>query len=816
MFKNYWQIAWRNLAKDRLYSSINILGLAIGLVSCLMLALFIKDELSFDRFWPDAGRLHVVHTHFNLPGGEAITQQQTPGPLKETMQRYFSQEIAAVGRMNRQWPVIRAGGEIFEEPMYMVDPEVVDVLGLTAVKGDLQQAINDQTAIALSETLATKYYGSTDVLGEVITFEVWGMKKDLQVKAVYQDLPHNTSIEGLSAMIKIHEPDFDHQQWMLQQWQSTNNTLVLKLNPGVDIAQVEQRLVDMVANNVALPEFIQEQYTEATDWISFSTQPVVDIYLSLPGRQNTLIIFSAIAALILIIACINFTNLSIAKSTRRAKEVALRKVMGASRRQLVVQFISESIFITAIACLLALVMLELAMPAYNAFLERELMIQYSQDNILALVTLILLVGFLGGIYPALVLSGFRPAHVLKANKSAETTGSLRLRNFLVVAQFSISIILIVSSIVMYIQRQYAMSMELGYDAEHIVVLHGVGRAPVDERGELIREQIAALPGMLSASLIELFPATEADWSVPAVQEDGQINLLHYKVVDKNFLPTFGIEMVAGRYFDEAIHRDNLPDFQAMMQDPTLRQGNILINETAVAGYGLGNSAEEALGQDITLQFGDMNVTATIVGVVADANYRTVRQEIQPEAYFFGHNTGFMAVRFTGDPRQAEQTLRQYWQDQVPELPFVRTFVTDLIELDFKDEQKKAQLLAAGSAFAIMVSCLGLFGLASFAADRRIKEIGVRKVMGASVFDIVKLLTWQFSKPVLFACIIGCIGATSLMMHWLRDFPYRIEDWWLLVSCALASVLAVMIAWLTIGGKAARVAQAKPIEALRYE
>ncbi|MCC2605218.1 ABC transporter permease [Planctobacterium marinum] len=824
MFKNYLQIAWRNLIADRLYSSINILGLAVGLASCLLLFIFIEDETSFDEHWPAAERTYLVQTTYFTTGAEAQTFDVAPGPLKQVLLDYFPDQLESATRMNRQWPIVKTRNDIYEEPLYFADPNTIDILQFDTLAGDLQSTINDNAAIALSEQLAIKYFGNTDAIGEIITIESWGIVKDFRVGAVYANVAHNTNIEGLTALIKIVEEDYlETQPWLFTNWGGGNNMTLITLKPGANIGDINERMEQLVKDKVIVPEFVQETYAQPEDWIAFEAIPLDEMYINQPGRKTNIAIFSGIALVILLIASINFTNLSVARSTRRAKEVALRKVMGASRQQLILQFLGETIFITVIALVLALMLVELALPFYSEFLERDLVFDYLGVNTLAMIGLVLTVGILGGVYPALVLSAFRPARVLKANKSAETSGSLMLRNLLVIAQFSISIALIVCAMVMFAQRQHAMNLEVGYDKDHIVILHGVGREPVAQqsRQKLLREQVLDLPGMKAATYINMFPAMATNWQLGLSfnREDGSqfSETISFRNVDEGFLDTFNAKVITGRYFDLNISSDVRPDFQLLHQNPETRQINTMVNEQAVAHFGFASN-EDILGQVLEYRWGDMTIFATVIGVISDINYRTVRESIRPEVYIFVDygGIGFLAVRFEDAPQRAEQTLLRYWQEQVPELPFVRTYVSEVIERDFQSEQKQALLLAIASSLAVIVSCLGLFGLASFTAERRFKEIGIRKVMGASVLDIVKLLTWQFSKPVLLASFIGCAGAAMLMLSWLQIFPYRISELWVLGSCLTASLLALLIAWLTVGGKATKVAQATPIKALRYE
>lgn len=820
MFENYILVAWRNLLQDKLYSVINILGLSIGIASFLMLALFIRDETVFDSFWPDAERLYIINSTYNNPGGEANTVDKAPGLLKQTLESYFNEEIESVARLNGQWPILKTRHDVYEEKIYLVDPETVDVLDFNVLKGDIRSTLQDNASIALSETLSIKFFGTIDSMGEVITVESWDTVRDYRVGAIYSDLPQNTMIGGISAMVKINEEDYLQRLWMFHQWDAAMNNFIVKLKPGVSIDQINDRLDSMISNHVKIPEFMQSQFTDPTKWLTLTPQALTDVYLAQEGRTETLSLFIVIAISILLIACINFTNLSITKLTKRGKEVAMRKVMGASKTQLVVQFFGEMLLITTIALVFSVVMVNLIMPFYNEFLERELTFQLNITTILSVVCLILLVGAIGGLYPALVLSKYRPALFLKANKSNPSAGSFRLRNALVVFQFTVSVLLIVASTVIYAQKEYVVDRDLGYEKDNIVLLLGVGRNPVSQRQQLLQDQVKSLPGITSASYIRSFPARSTQWRIPTTltNEDGSHSqhAILFQHVDEEYLNTFGVKLLAGRFFEKGIASDELPDYEVLQANPNRRQFNTLVNETAVYRFGLGKKPEDALGKTMDHEIDGIKITATIIGVLSDMNFRSVREQTEAEIFSMNEFGGFLAVRFTDSPVEAAQKLERFWKENVPELPFIRTFITELIDEDFAKEAKKSQLLAISSMLAVVISCMGLFGLASFSVGRRVKEIGIRKVMGASVFDIVKLLIWQFTKPVLIACAVGCALGAILMQSWLQDFPYRIGWEWIALSGLAASSLALLVAWSTIYSITSKVARTKPIKALKYK
>ena len=810
----------RNLIKNRLYSAINIFGLAVGLGACLLLFLFINDETQFDQFWTDADRIYRIDSSIQSPGREPYGGGYVSGKTRETLLNYFSQDISSATRFLEQYPIIQlADNKVFEEPIYLTDADTADIFDIEVITGDLKQTLTDNRSIALSKELAIKYYGSTDILGKVLSIAQFNSKHDYRVGAVYKKLPYNTVV-SFNALIKINEDDFKNEPWMLDNWMSPNTVTYFKLKPNANISTINNQLAALIEEHISVPDYWAEQYNKATEFFSFGVQPITEIYLAYPNVRNNINIFGAIAILILVIACINFTNLSIAKSTRRAREVAMRKVVGASRKQLIIQFLGESIVIALIALIVGVALVELTLPAYNDFIGRELSIGYGDSfTISIMLALVSFAGVVGGIYPALILSNFKPAAILSANKTMKGSGNFTLSNLLVIFQFVVSISLIICAAVIYAQRDHAANMELGYDKDQIVILHGVGRETLQPRQNVIREQIKKLPNIQSATYIRMFPATGAERTTEVtVSGDKELtkHQISFKEVDFDFQDTFNIKLLAGRTFSKEIGRDQTPSNEQWDNEPGPFEVNIVINEMAVKQLGLGNTPADALGKVIELA-NRKPFYATIVGVFSNINYRTVRDALKPELYMLNREGGgFLAVRFSGSPIESEKILKDFWQENITDIPFVRTFVDDLVQQHFTGEQRMSFMLSVASSLAVFVACLGLFGLANFTAERRTKEIGLRKVMGANVSDIVKLLVWQFSKPVFIASVIASLLSFFLMAKWLEDFPYRIELWVIIPICCIASLSAMLMAWLTIGGNAFKVARARPVKALRTE
>lgn len=832
MFQNYLSVALRNLIKHKLYSAINIIGLAVGLAACVLITLFVRDEFSYDTQWANAEQIYRLNTTFAVPGREPFVTTFAQGPAKRAIQDYFPDQIESSARIAPLTPVVRYGDRVVSEEIHWVDPEFTDIFNVTVLAGDAKAALSDNSSLVITEAFAERYFGDEDPLGKVMTLSFYDVERDYRIGSVIADFPHNTVL-SMQAMVMIDEQDFEQQSWMFAQWFSVNNYLYFKLKPNAQIDAINSRLTDFTDANIVIPAAAGIPGA-ASDFITYTTQRLLDIQLRPHGQVGNemkptgsfanVLLFSAIAGLILIIACINFMNLTTAKSTQRAKEVALRKVLGASRKQLITQFIGESLLLALLGLFFSLVLIELLLPSFGEYVGKSLHFDYGNlGNWLLLLCLMTFVGFAGGAYPALVLSGFQPARVLKANKSVETRGSVALRNGLVVIQFAISVALIICTTVIYGQKLYLTSMDPGFTKDNQLVLNNIGRAGVQDKQQLLRDRIAAMSGVESVTLHGDAPASgnENNASVRIPGDSSQQNILiGTQDVDYDFFETYQISLLAGRSYDRGRIADGAPAPSSIAAGEK-GQGTVIVNEAALARLGM-VSPQEALGRVIEIGVGgsdDAPVFAdlTIIGVIADVHYQSLRRVVRPELYLM-NRAGFqnITVRFTGEASQLVSAIEALWRSEITDVPFRYQYVDERMAAEFEGEQRQSTLIGIFSLLAIIIACLGLFGLASFTAERRTKEIGIRKVMGARVIDIVQLLLWQFSKPVLLANVIAWPLASWAMFTWLQNFPYRLDNWVLLPVCIAAGVLALVIAWLTVGGNAARVARANPIKALRYE
>ncbi|MCC3861279.1 ABC transporter permease [Pseudemcibacter aquimaris] len=826
LLTNYFVSAWRNIFKHSLFSAINILGLAIGLAACIMIALFVRDELSYDKFWTKADNIYRPNITFTVPGRDPMYMGMTPGPVMNAMKKDFP-DIEHATRYSIQEPTIIVDDNYFVDYITLVDPEFTDIFDLEIISGSLDGAMDSYSNIILNETLAQKYFGNTNVAGEILTVDFDNFKKDYNIVAVMKDMRENSHVKP-KAIISIDEAAWLDRPYMFDAWFSTNSQLFFSLQNGANIENINKAYPDFVNRNFPKLPFGGDD-AETSDMIVMSTMNIQDIHLNAlsngeyhqGGNKNTVMIFATVAILILVIAAINFMNLSTARASQRAKEVSLRKVMGASRKDLIIQFLGESVLMTLFALVIALSIVELALPLYNETIGKELVINYGSSDLLNIVLLAFGVGLLGGAYPAFVLSHFRPAETLKANKSAESDASVKLRYILVVMQFAVSITLFVSTSVVYGQMLYARTMDLGYNTENVLAIKEAGRDVVYEKMLTLVEEIRRMPGVTAVTWSDFMPGNSNNNNT-IVHTEGQTVedgvLIGSRNVGYEYFKTFDIPMIAGRaYSKERGDRNVMTDD---LRNGINYTGSIMLNQSALGRLGF-TSPEEAIGQIIYKGAGqpEENLTATyeIIGVIPDIHFDSLKTTIRPEVYELENDWGrVIAARFQGDPTLVVEQVRALWEQEIPSIPFDYDFISDAIAKQYSAEQGQATMFAAFSGLAIFIACLGLYGLASFTADRRTKEIGIRKVMGASVFDVVKLLVWQFSKPVIIANLLAWPISYYAMSVWLENFVYRIEIYYVVGFCLLAGISAMLIAWSTVASNSMRVAKANPIFALRYE
>jgi putative ABC transport system permease protein len=828
MWRNYLTVALRTLTRNRAYALVNVCGLALGLAACLTILLYVRYESSYDSWLPDHERVHQVQATWHEPGQPVSRSQHSPFPLRETLAAGFPQ-IEAI-------TVLRAGRTVLMksgQPMFLdaaaVDPSFFDIFKLEFVDGSAARALSDMRSVVLTESEAVRLLGTAKAVGRTITLGAGTGREDYPVAGVIRDLPGNSSLK--LALIYRHNPaDFDSVPASDKGWGNMDQQHYVKLRPGADPAAINAALPAWEKRTIA-PQLIDGKSSSQADILDLKLVPIAGVHLgdavqgalTPPVEPRTLATFGVVALLILGMAVMNFINLSTARATQRAREIALRKVLGARRGQLVAQLLGESLLTAGIAMIFALAMVEVASGWSGAWIGAELKVRYVGEGglLFPALGLFALAGLIGGLYPAFYLSRFQPAEVLRANKaSAEAPGSGRLRAGLVVLQFAIAIGLIVCTSVIYWQTRYVQEVDPGYRRDGRIQIDSAWRFAGDSaRYEAARRDILAIAGVVAAGRTNLGIAA-TNKSIQAVRAPGAAEGLSmgYYAVDSDFFRTMDLRLLAGRFLGDSFAEDKVIRTDGDAPAQVAGRGlNIVVNREAAKLMGFAEP-QAAVGKTIRagLDGSDDLTPSTIVGVVGDTRIRTARDAIEPLLYRYDpQRTSQVLVRYAeARPRDVMEGLAKVWRKFEPEIPFQGRFAEDIIAELYAAERARAALFAAFSGLAVLIACLGLYSLATFATERRTKEIGIRKVLGARVRDIVRLLAWQFSKPVILANLVAWPVAWWAMRDWLNTFDARIA----LTPgpFVLAGLLALAIAIGTVGGHALRVARLNPIHALRYE
>lgn len=835
MWRNYLTVGTRALAKNKTYAFINIFGLALGLTACLLILLYVRYEMSYDKWLPNSANTYQLQTFYlDRNTGEELNLQMASYVAGGALRKDFPQVRSSVYATSGGFTVLKDGEAIAVEMGSQVNGPFFDVVPLPLAKGDPKTALLNVGSVALSETQAEKLFGTEDPIGRTLTVMLRGQPVDHRVTAIFKDLPKNSHMR-FNMLARYDPVSYNAEQPdFLTSWGWQSGWWYLNLAPGSDPAAIHDALPAWEKRNIADEAFGDRKYN-AGDEQDYRLARLTDVHLGTaqdgaasPGNdRRTIITFGIVAALILAMACVNFTNLATARASQRAREVALRKVLGANRKQLVIQFLSESILVAGLAMLLALALLELLVPPFAKFLDADLAFHYfgSDGLLLPILGLVLVVGAAGGLYPALYLSRFQPAQVLKANKSsAEAAGSGRLRNILVVGQFAVSIGLIVCTAVIYAQAVYARTADPGYKRTGLLQVEGIGRRQLIPLSDTLAREVERVDGVVSVGRTSIGINTSNSTNT-GVQLPGQaepVNIGWY-AIDPDFFETMGIKLIAGRGFDPARPMDDatlpFPEDPAATKAMNARGANIVVNELAAKRMGFTDPAS-AVGKSIKVGAFDAEqnglTTLNIIGVVQDSRFRSIREPIDSIIFRVSRTAyNHLLVRYDdADPERLRGAIEQVWKRIARDAPFSAKFSDDIIAELYKAEEARARTFAGFALLAVVVACLGLFGLAAFTAERRTKEIGIRKVLGARSRDIVRLLAWQFSKPVIIANLIAWPIAWWVMRDWLNSFDTRVDLG--PMPFLLAGLIALAIAIGTIAGHALRIARANPVLALRYE
>ena len=824
MFRNYITIALRNLAKHKLYSCINIAGLALGLVCVIFVILFIRDETSYDKWVPNSSRLYRLETTTHVPGGAPTVSAAVPFPVPAAMQEEIP-EVTAATRLIREYMTMTVANRQFLQGVDVVDPNFLQVVRLPLVSGDPATVLVQPESLVLSEDTARKFFGDANPLGQTVTVAqancdgtdgaaCQGATITLKVTGVLRNLPSNSQLVADVVMPNTSIADRENQQ-RKEDWVSPRYYGYLTLAPSADPQAVIAKLAPILDRGPSAKLRSLGVGVRGSQLFTMHLTPFADVHLSsaglsdnmtAPGSWITVYGIASIGLLILLIACFNFMNLATARAMLRAREIALRKCVGARRRQVIIQFLGESVLMALCALALALPMVEILLPAYDAFLQRPIAFHYFADWPLSLTTLGVAIsaGLISGSYPALVLSGFRPATVLRTNKSGQA-GTGRLRVILVVLQFAVSTGLGIAAIVVFRQISFARNIELGFTQSNIVALSAFELTPRSR--ESLAQTLRRYPGVLTTALSSAVPFG-GDNALGVVRLPGQPDLITVNkiMIDPEFPRLYDIPLIAGRLLSESRGEDTLSNWTV----PANEGHNVLLNVAAAARFGY--TPQQAVGKMLVYSGNHVNV----VGVVGNVKMEGAKQPVKPTVYFNDPNeTWMLSVRLDGhDIAGALTFIDKTSHAFAPDASLFRYWLSDSSEALYRSDKRQGLMFGICVAIAILIACLGLFGIAAFTTQRRTKEIGIHKVFGARTRDIVRLLLWQFSIPVLIANLIAWPMAYYYLHHWLESFAYRITLNPLYFLAATA--VALGIAWITVLGHALRVARGRPMHALRYE
>jgi putative ABC transport system permease protein len=800
MFRNYLKVAFRNIKKQKGYAFINISGLAIGMAACLLILLWVYDEMSFDTYHENADRIYRVTIDANL--GNHMTAPVAPTPSGPAMVQEYPEVLQSVRltRPNRS-PVKVGDREYFEENVAYADNSIFDVFSFPLVAGDPRTALKTAYTAVLTEDVARKYFGHDQALGKTIKI---GGGREYAVTGIAKNVPENSHFR-FNILLSM-ETRYAESRPIMENWMAISNYAYVLLAENADPAALEAKLPALIDKNLG------PVLKSLGGSITLHLQPLRRIHLHSDFRGDIaaqgdilyVYLFSAIALFILIIAGINFVNLSTARSTARTKEVGMRKTLGALRQMLVGQFLGESVVYSLLALILAVGLILLARPWFNAVVGRDLGLDILRIPWLApaFLGLALLVGIAAGGYPAFYLSSFHPVRVLRGGTKIGAKNVL-FRRVLVVTQFVISVVLIIGTMVVYKQLTFMKTQNLGFEKEHVVVLPGLDDV-MPKSYETLRNELKNVPGVLDVGAATLVPGRGIRKSVfqPEGFQLDQSQPMDYNNIDPSYLPTLGIELVAGRNFSEELASD--------------RTRSVLINETAAEKFGwkdpVGKQFIVAPDQNSTGEETRLNV----IGVVKDFHNTSLREKIDPMILFYDPTqASAFAVRIasTGMPKTLG-LLKDRWKELLPHKPFDSFFLDEAFDSQYRAEERIGNLALRFSLLAILISCLGLFGIASYTTEQRTKEIGIRKTLGASGGIIVRMLSKEYLILVTVGNLIAWPAAFLMMRSWLQNFAYRTSlAYWVFLA---AAVLSIAVALLTVSYQSIRAARTNPVRSLRYE
>jgi len=801
MFKNYFKIALRNLGRNKIYSFINIAGLSIGLACAMLIILYVKDEVSYDRFHKNVNNIYRITTQSINKNGTKGRKDPNTGYLQGPRFGQNIPEIKSFVRIQSGDENIKLGTEIKDQDVLYVDSSFFDVFSFPLISGNPHTCLEDPLSVVLSEDVAKRQFGTTDVLGKIVMLKDDSVFVPHKVTAIAKKTPQNSSIkfEMLLPIKESKEDAFNSENW----FNFFLNTFIV-VDSHTNIAALESKMNKFYNRDSrdAIVSLRQKFGDDVDNWKNiYLLQPFLDMHMSteLPA-QNGLsdnsnpmysYILSGIALFVLLIACINFINLTVARSVKRAKEIGIRKVVGGDRQQLIIQFLGESFLLCIIAFAVAIGMVALILPVFNDLSNKSLALSYLFDVklVAGYIILFFLTAFLAGFYPAIILSGYSPVQTLYSRFNL--AGKNYLQKSLVVLQFAIASFLIIATFTIFKQFNFLTTEKLGYDDSDIIRVSN--NFKTHDEAWLFKNELLKDPNIISVA-----PRNRGSWGTAAkLNSDSTINF-DYETVDESFLPTLKIPLVQGRNFS--------PDF------PSDSANAVLVNETFVKKAGW----KDPIGQTVNFWY-DNNKRYTVVGVVKDYHYASLSEKIGPELFTMKRDNNYGLVYIKIKPNTAAsslKTIQKTFKQLYPLSPYSYAFMNDQNRKNYEAEAKWKQIMLFGAILTIFISCIGLFGLSVLSAEKRTKEIGIRKVLGASVQRVVTILSKDFLKLIFISLAISIPLAWMAGNKWLQNYPYRITlSWWLFAS---GGFLVILIALITISFQSIRAAIRNPVKSLRTE
>jgi putative ABC transport system permease protein len=811
MFKNYIKTTWRILRRSKGFSFINITGLAVGMACSLTIAFYIHHELNFDRFHKDSNRIYRVCSHI-IQGDEDNRGAWTSPPLAEALKAEFP-EVEAAARYS-PWSttyLIRAGDKQFlEKGVRFVDASFFDIFDFPFLAGDPETALQDPLTIVLTKSASVRYFGKQNPVGKILHFE--DTKRDFKVTGLIQNPPAQSHLQ-FDFLASLNTSAYSRSK----QWMQHNYFTYVRLHEQSDPKALESKFPDFFNRHYG-PQFQAETGKNLEDFLakegyysSYILEPLKDIHLnknitdnlSLKGSASDLFIFGTIAVFTLLIACINFMNLSTARFTHRSKEVGIRKVLGSSRKQLIFQFLTESLGLSCVAFVLALLVILILLPSFAGLAERQIRFSNIMDPtfLIPMICVLFAVGLFAGSYPAFFLSSFLPARTIKGSVSVRGKKHLVLRRGLVVLQFAITFFVCLGTLVVSRQLHFVQNRDLGFDKDHVVIIHRANA--LQSEGLAFKQSLFRHPDILAVSHSESLPGSHFDPTTHRLEGSPPTEVYRLMTMhaDEDFSALYGLELAEGRYFDSRI--------------PTDATSAVVINEAAARLMGL----SEPVGRRIHKEWGGARPGefVTIIGVLKDFHFASLHQEIQPMIIrpFMDRLWNYTSVRIRSDniPRTLG-LIESEWKTFTGGQPFEYSFLDSDFDSLYRAEQRAGRIFGIFGFLALFVACLGLFGLLTYAVERRTKEIGIRKILGASVPQITTLITREVFILVLTASIVSAPLTYFAMQKWLQNFAYRIPiSGVLFLATALFLITAALV---SVGFRAVKAAAANPSESLRYE